>query len=161
MEKKIAIITGLIILCLVCDAQYSTYKAKYDYHTYSYQMGDPYKPSQMSFASALIPGLGQLIEGETVRGLAFFGGSIALVVYKWETYPNPTAQSFYLNLIEQIGLRVWSGINANRIAKVYDLAFRDKYKSTENLKILPYQGLLDNYGLCKIEPVGITLLISF
>lgn len=167
MKRIIAIITGLLLLHIACDAQYSIYKAKYDYHAYSYQMGDPYKPSMMSLSSAIIPGLGQLIEGESMRGLGFLGGSIALAVFKriviWKTDASWTAKDVIRKsaFIGQIGLRVWSGINASRIAKVNDLAFRDKYNSTVSLKILPYSGLLDNYGSYKTGPVGITLLVSF
>jgi len=167
MKRILVIITGLIILPFACNAQYSIYKAKYDYRSYSYQLGDPYKPSQMSLSSALIPGLGQLIEGESMRGLGFLGGSISLVAFKWiviwKTDASWTAKDVIRKstLIGQIGLRVWSGINASRIAKVNNLAFRDKYNSTVSLKILPYSGLLDNYGFCKTEPVGITLLVSF
>jgi hypothetical protein len=65
--------------------------------------------------------------------------------------------------LEEVSL--WWPLNghllASRIAKVNDLAFRDKYNSTVSLKILPYSGLLDNYGFCKTDPVGITLLVSF
>jgi hypothetical protein len=89
------------------------------------------------------------------------------VAFKW-TFTFKTDASYTAKdvirksvLIGQIGLRVWSGINASRIAKVNDLAFRDKYNSTVSLKILPYSGLLDNYGFCKTDPVGITLLVSF
>ena len=167
MKRILVIITGLIIFPIVCDAQYSIYKAKYDYREYSYQMGDPYNPSTMSFASAVIPGLGQIIEGESARGIGFLGGSIALTGFKWivfwKTNASYTAKDVIRKsaLIGQIGLRVWSGINASRIAKVNNLAFRDKYKSIVTLKILPYSGLLDNCGFCKTDPVGITLLVSF
>ena len=166
-KKILVTITGLIILHVASNAQYSIYKDKYDYRTYTYQMGDPYKPSQMSICSVIIPGLGQLIEGESIRGLAFLGGSIALAIFKmreiWRPGVSFTESNAIRNsvLIGQIGLRVWSGINASRIAKVNDLAFRDKYNSTVNLKILPYSGILDYYGFCKTGPVGITLLVSF
>jgi len=167
MGKKIAIITGFIILHIACDAQYSSNKTIYDYHEYSYQMGDPYKPSQMSLASAFIPGLGQFIEGESSRGLAFLGGSIALVTTKWvviyKTDASYTVKDVIRKsaLIGQIALRIWSGINASRIAKVNNLSFRDKYNSTVSLKILPYSGFMDNYRFCKADPVGIALLLSF
>jgi hypothetical protein len=167
MKRIFAIITGLIILHVASDAQYNIYKDKYDYRTFTYQMGDPYKPSQMIISSALIPGLGQLIEGESIRGLAFLGGSIALAVFKtrliWRPDVSFTTSNAIRNsvLIGQIGLRVWSGINASRIAKVNDLAFRDKYNSAVNLKILPYSDILDYYRFCKTKPVGITLLLSF
>ena len=167
MKSILEIIIGLIILHTACDAQYSIYKANYDYRAYSYQMGDPYNPSAMSFASAVIPGLGQIIEGESARGLGFLGGSIALAGFKWiviwKTNASYTAKDVIRKsaLIGQIGLRVWSGINASRIAKVNNLAFRDKYNSPVSLKILPYSGLLDDYGFCKTDPFGITLLVSF
>jgi len=167
MKRILVIITGLMILSKATDAQYSIYKAKYDYRTYSFQMGDPYNPSAMGFASIVIPGLGQIIEGESTRGLGFLGGSIAMAGFKWiviwKTNASYTAKDIIRksNLVGQIGLRVWSGINAGRIAKVNNLAFRDKYDSVLTMKILPYSDLLDNYGFCKTYPVGLTLILSF
>ena len=163
MKRILVIITGLIILHTACDAQYSIYKAKYDYRAYSYQMGDPYKPSLMSLASALIPGLGEIIEGESMRGLGFLGGSIALVVFKWLVILKTDASYTAIRksaLIGQIGLRVWSGIDASRIAKVNDLAFRDKYKTSYSLQIQPYINTT-YYNQTGSVPAGITLIIEF
>lgn len=44
--------------------------------TYRQQPGDPYQPALAGVASYFIPGLGQIISGETLRGLAFLGGEV-------------------------------------------------------------------------------------
>ena len=49
-------------------------KSKPDLHGYHYQDGDPYRPGVMGFASFVLPGLGQMLEGETGRATLFFGG---------------------------------------------------------------------------------------
>jgi hypothetical protein len=167
MKKILVIMTGLIILHSACDAQYKLNKTRYDYHVYSYQMGDPYNPPVMSLASVFIPGLGQIIEGESLRGFCFLGGSLSLAVIKraviWNRHYSYTFQDVIgqSNRIGQVVLRVWSAIDASRVAKVNDLAFRDKYNSPVSLKILPYPDLSDQYGILRTNPVGITLIVSF
>jgi len=168
MKRILLIIAGLVILLAACNAQYSTLKSKYNYKQYTYQLGDPYIPSTMSLASLAFPGLGQLIEGETTRGLGFLGTSLALTAIRWKIVFGRsdlswTARDYIVNFTRfgRIGLRIWSAINANHIAKVNDLAFRDKYKTAVSFKILPFSGQLDNYGLLRTDPVGLTLLVSF
>lgn len=43
---------------------------------YVRQPGDPYDPVLAGVASYFVPGLGQMISGETLRGLAFMGGEL-------------------------------------------------------------------------------------
>ncbi len=167
MKKIISLAALLLLFSISCNAQYRINKTKYNYHTYSFQMGDPYNPSVMSLASVCIPGLGQIIEGESSRGFCFLGGSLSLGIinrlvrwnmhYSW-TFKDVIRQS---NRVGQIGLRVWSAIDASRVAKVNDLAFRDKYNSKISLKILPYPVFENPYGFCKTDPVGVTLIFSF
>ncbi len=65
------------------------------------------------------------------------------------------------NRVGQIGLRVWAAIDASRVAKVNNLAFRDKYNSPVILTILPFTDLRDQYGLLNTNPAGLTLIVSF
>jgi len=67
------------ISCTVADAQYRINKKKYDYHGYSYQPGDPYNPGAAAFGSLIAPGLGQMISGETGRGLFTMGRCAAFL----------------------------------------------------------------------------------
>ena len=52
------------------------YNAKEDVKT----AGDPYSPGWMGFGSFVVPGLGQVLSGETGRGIAIFAGGTALNV---------------------------------------------------------------------------------
>ena len=79
---KSLIVAALILFgCFSFNAHAQTYKInkqKYDYKMYMPQPGDPNNPAVMGLASFFIPGLGQMLSGETGRGLAYLGGSIAL-----------------------------------------------------------------------------------
>jgi len=73
------LLISLSLITSFVEAQYKINKTRYDYRTYTYQDGDKYNPAVAGITSFLIPGLGQVISGETIRGLAFFGGfSLAL-----------------------------------------------------------------------------------
>jgi hypothetical protein len=167
MKRTFVMAAGMIFFISACNAQYRINKTKYDYHTYSYQMGDPYIPSAMSLASVFIPGLGHIIEGESLRGLCFIGGSLSLAVIKravvWNrnyslTFQDVIRQS---NRIGQIALRVWSAFDASRVAKVNNLAFRARYNSNINFTVLPYSDITDPYGLINSDPIGMTIIVSF
>jgi len=73
---KSLIVAALILFgCFSFNAHAQTYKInkqKYDYKMYMPQPGDPNNPAVMGLASFFIPGLGQMLSGETGRGLAFF-----------------------------------------------------------------------------------------
>ncbi len=130
-------------------------------------MGDPFNPSVMALSSVIIPGFGQIIEGENMRGFCFLSGSLSMAVIKRIvvfnrhlslTFQDVIRQS---NRVGQIGLRVWAAIDASRVAKVNNLAFRDKYNSPVILTILPFTDLRDQYGLLNTNPAGLTLIVSF
>lgn len=167
MKILALIIAGLIFLNLITDAQYSINKAKYDLKGYHYQLGDPYNPGVMGFASLIIPGLGQILEGETARGLGFFGGFVGLNIIKYRIRMRPSiGSSNYaksLNTVRYVlaGLHIWSLFDAIHFAKVNNMAFRDQNKTTFDLQLLPYVGSYDYYTSNNEVPVGLTLLINF
>ena len=86
MKKIIAIIATVAMTATVLSAQvvpgmkYKDLKDRYSAKEYVKMAGDPYSPGWSGFASFVIPGLGQVINGETGRGLAIFGGNVALSV---------------------------------------------------------------------------------
>lgn len=80
MKKYILLLINVFLVCSFTDAQYRINKTKYDYHTYTYQVGDPYNPAVAGITSLLIPGLGQMFSGENGRGLAFLGGDLVCTI---------------------------------------------------------------------------------
>ena len=79
MKKAILLFLSVTIINFSVNAQYKINKHKYDYHSYSYQNSDKYQPPVSGITSFLVPGLGQTISGETIRGIAFFGSFLASV----------------------------------------------------------------------------------
>jgi hypothetical protein len=163
------IIIGLLITVTVINAQYKVNKTNYNFHTYSYQIGDPYNPTVMGFASLVIPGFGQMLSGEGGRGIAFLGGNICLIGIKWiGIYAmSENGNSYYdsnlrtLVNIGKAGIHIWAAIDASRVAKVNSLVFRDKNNISYNLRILPYFGSADFLGMNEKVPFGLTLSLTF
>ncbi len=167
MKSLLFLILLIILFNEVINAQYRENKTIYDYHGYSYQPGDPYNPSTMALGSFLMPGLGEILEGEGARGFPFFFGSLSLSATKF--YLSHYVDMNYTNtdvmrksiFFTQIGLRIWSAIDASRIAKVNNQAFRCKYNQKLIFQVLPYCEINDNYGLAEVFPSGIKLLVTF
>ena len=145
MKKYLLFILGLMLLCNVVKAQYTVNKTKYDYRTYEYEVGDPYNPGVAGITSVLIPGLGQAISGEAARGLGFLGGYAGCWVIfgmGWGEFET----SFYskggeLALTGILGIIIvdlWSAIDAFRVAKVNNLAWRDKHRTAIKINVQPY-----------------------
>jgi len=140
-----AIFIAIVLLFVsTTEAQYRENKKKFDYKSYSYQAGDRYNPTLAGAASFLWPGLGQIIVGETGRGLAFMGGSIvsAIIFAKgliqfddsiitYSIYDTNAVNSYrgrdliWIGLIGTIGITFWSMGDAVRVAKVNNLASRE------------------------------------
>jgi hypothetical protein len=188
MQKQILLLGGLLIICISGFGQYKVNKNLYDYRTYSRQIGDPYNPSAMCFASVVIPGLGEILEGEAMKGVPLLLSSLTIIVVRRvsinqleeqhskqvQPYPNPTPNHQQLeeemikkqntiritSLALQIGLRVLSGIDAVRIAKVNNLAFRDKWKTTSNMKIEPFM-INSSPATGGKAPVGLSFKFNF
>jgi hypothetical protein len=163
------IIAGLLILNIISNAQYRINKTKYDLKGYHYQFGDPFNPGVMGFASLIIPGLGQILEGETARGLGFFGGFVGLNIIKYRILMRPSSgplngvTSLNRNTVRYVlaGLHIWSLFDAIHFAKVNNMVFRDQNKTTFDLQLMPYLGSYDYFTLNNEVPVGLTLLINF
>jgi hypothetical protein len=167
MKPLTLIIAGLFILNLMTNAQYRINKTKYDLKAYHYQYGDPFNPGVMGFASLVIPGLGQILEGETVRGFGFVGGWIGLNIIKYKIRMRPSiGSSNYeksLNTVRYVlaGLHIWSLFDAIHVARVNNMVFRDQNKTTFDLQLLPYVGSIAYFTLNNEIPVGLTFLINF
>ena len=73
---SIILAAAVLLCCLPIEAQYKKNKTRYDHKAYVYKSGDRYIPVLAGFCSLPVPGLGQAISGEPIRGLAFLGGSV-------------------------------------------------------------------------------------
>jgi hypothetical protein len=156
--KKVSLLL-VIILTLVSSetiAQYRINKTKYDHRNYSFQPGDPYKPSSAVVASVIIPGLGQMTCGEAGRGFGFllgWGGSLTcsfaglLTINTTESDPKFEEKQargsimFLSGLIGAAVFWIWSFTDASKVAKVNNMAFRDKRGLSDNIIIQPYVDL--------------------
>src|SRR5690349_3264381 len=114
---------------------YKSVKSKYDLRTYSYQTTDRYNPARCGESSMYLPGLGQMMAGETPRGLAFTslfvsGFTLFFVGLSSEPFDSDYSDRGVFLMVTgaaaTIGSCVWSSVDAVRVAKVKNLAYRDQ-----------------------------------
>lgn len=86
MKKLVILFAAIVLSATMLSAQvvpgmkYKELKHMYNARDYVKSAGDPYSPGWLGFGSFVIPGLGQVLSGETGRGLAIFGGSLVIDV---------------------------------------------------------------------------------
>jgi hypothetical protein len=161
---------GITKISVTGNDHYGFNKTKYNYRTYSFKKGDPYNPSSAGFASLIIPGLGQMISGETGRGLLFltgFTGSLVVSMVEFLNFANSYEgqnviglQVSMAGLIGALCIDLWSVGDAVRVAKVNNLALRVKHKSSYNLNIKPFLNTPD-YDRKHNIPIGLALKVTF
>lgn len=153
----------LLLLFSVCGllfhAQAQSYKVNkevYDYKMYIPQPGDPHNPGMMGLASALVPGLGQMLSGEVGRGMAFLGGStacfmgglIGAVATQEQVFTDvyggvvetreltPTGSAFLITgMVAMLAIDIWAIVDAVQVAKVNNMYMQDMRGDTNNIKI--------------------------
>jgi hypothetical protein len=166
MKVFITILTLILLINSITNAQYKFNKIKYDYRTYTHQPGDRYDPDLAGFLSGVVPGLGQATSGETGRGFIFFGGSVGSWIILMSAIPdiapNPgaSARRAVFGGIGVLSLWLWSIGDAQRVAKVNSLAWRDKKQSSLKMELQPHISTL-NYSCSGKYSVGMTLKFSF
>ena len=128
--------------------RYSEIKGNYNPKEYVRQATDPYHVGWYEATSFFIPGIGQLLSGETWRGLAFMGGEailLSIIRTSAENVVNVaiTNESGFLTgytdpkvgkrnmavmltaLGLDLGLSIWSCIDARNVAKVKNMYYQD------------------------------------
>lgn len=163
-----------IALCgyFTASGQYKLNMTKYKTNDYSYQLADPYNPILCGVASYLMPGLGQMIAGETRRGLTFtsvyFAGATVAVTGFLINPLDPNIRdprgvtgvallASGMTIVAVTG--VWSIIDAVKVAKINNLAYRDKKGTTLKMRFHPYfvgHGSIESDVL-----LGTTLTVNF
>jgi hypothetical protein len=174
MKKIIFIVVTLLLIGSECYAQkYSINKYYYNYNDYIPQHGDPYNPALAGIASLIVPGMGQLVAGETMRGLAFMGGYTASALifgigyitwYQnlWLGYtPMRGMATTLVGLGGMIGTSIWSIIDAVNVAKVNNMYLQEVHRNTSlHFEVTPYTESLSINNI-QVQPVGLTLRVTF
>lgn len=170
--KRFSILLFLILFANTCVfSQYKVNKNKYSTKEYTYTISDPYHPFLCGLASYFIPGLGQIIAGENQRGLtflgAYLGGSVitvsGMIMYPLNQQVSAKNDLMAVNLIISgltisLGSYIWSIIDAVRVAKINNMAYRDKKTSSDNIKLYPFLGSVSSD--LDQSAMGLTLQIS-
>ena len=161
----------------------NSYNARREYYKgtqYISEYGDPYNPWVAGFASYFLPGLGQIVCGETGRGLAFLGGVTGAYVltfagiaglssYNYDggyyNGGNSTATMIVIGgAIATAGIYIWNIFDAVQVAKVNNLYRRDLEKHAQlNIQIAPYIDMNKQLvSLGEKQPtVGLSLHVNF
>ena len=149
--KKYILIAALIFSAIAANAQYAPkykeLKDTYNYLTYVKSDVDPYNVSWSGVFGFFVPGSPQLMMNESGRGWAFLGGSLLcgvildnlgedlnkLLVINSDgsaSFSDTDKASKLLTAVlgvaaVDLGLAIWSCIDAKRIAKVKNLYYQD------------------------------------
>lgn len=175
MQKFCILLIVLIFFSTSGNAQYEINKLKYDYHDYTKSSQDRYDPIAAGVTSSLLPGLGQIISGEPVRGIAFFGvyaGCAAIYItglvrtvdilgagISGEDIREGGLSMMVMGGIATLGIMVWSVVDAVRVAKVNNLAWRDK-KLSSGLELEPFFNVI-SYTQNSSVQTGVSLRLTF
>ena len=197
MKKLITLLAALALTASVLSAQvvpgmkYKELKDLYNSKAYVKSAGDPYSPFWSGFASFAIPGLGQVISGETGRGLAVFGGDVAIGVvgsvcgYKMlsciETDANgkPVKDSNGSMIFKDkkgftrwfggmmavgvagLAYEIWNICDAVKVAKVKNMYYQD-LSNNRSLSATLYPSFdLTRTGTAVVPTTGMTLAVKF
>jgi hypothetical protein len=168
MKKELLSLTIIFIISVSANAQYRINKTNYNYRDYSHQAGDRYSPTGAGIESFFLPGLGQMIAGEGVRGVVFLTGAtgcmVLLGIGMTDMYTESTEASggglYLAGLLGYMVVDIWAIVDAVRVAKVNNLAFRDKKSTSFNLKIEPYIST-EYYNQTWSVPLGLSLKVRF
>lgn len=178
--KRIFIsVTAIFILSHTVTAQYKVNKTKYDYRLYTYQKNDPYRPVTAGLASFVLPGLGQMTCGEIGRGGKFMGvyaGSLALattgLIVGWSAFGTTENETLkverfllgtsmlVIGIAGALTTDIWSIVDAIRVAKANNMAYRNDNQSSCNINILPYMNYSSVVSCTRVHS-GITFRIAF
>ena len=115
--------------------KYRQYRKLYKASDYVRMPGDRYSPVVGGLCSFLIPGLGQAVNGDFGRGLAFFGGTVAgymamgVGIGLLDSYDEGagTAGSVLVTVggAAVLGVAIWSIIDGVQHAKIKNMYLRD------------------------------------
>ena len=177
--KKVIIAVFILLGYFCFDSQAQSYELnryKYFHKMYIPQPEDPYNPSVMGVAS-IVSGLGQILSGETGRGLAFMGGTYGAYATGFlllgdltsetnsieDIFPNILLRATGVGFIGiGIALNIWSIIDAVRVAKVNNMYFQDIRGELSSVKVELNPFIDTNNYLGKTNTsAGLSLRVTF
>ena len=175
MNKICILAIAFIFITASGTPQYRVNKLKYDYHDYTRSAGDRYDPIVAGVTSSLLPGLGQIISGEPGRGFVFMGafaGCAAIYItgivrtydvlgagISGEDVKEGGLSMMLLGGTATLGIMVWSVVDAVRVAKVNNLAWRERELSSI-FEIEPFINFI-NYTPVSSVQTGVTFKLIF
>ena len=177
MKKTIFVSVILVAFVANISAQrYSMNKYKYDYRMYIPEIGDPYNPGVSAICSLFLPGLGQMISGETGRGFAFLGGFFGCMLVTEVGFIQLSSNSGYygysgnstkglgtllLGMGGMTAVSIWSIVDAIHVAKVNNMYIQNLRKTSSlKLEMSPYTEKLSINNQV-VTPVGLSMRVKF
>ncbi len=137
--------------------RYKQLKHIYNPKMYIRQYDDKYSPGWLGFASYVFPGLGQAIEGEWWRAAGFLVGNVILtsitsagIDVHYTSVPGSSktdadydiSTASVISALANVGLNIWSIVDAVRIAKVKNMYIQDlraqRYGAGLDVRLEPF-----------------------
>ena len=164
--------------------KYKDLKEVYNFRMYMEHASDPYNAAMAGLFGFFTPGVPQLLMNESLRGALFFGGS-AFCFYMAEdaaseltklTAYDTNGQPYYTDtdkaekytklmlgfLAADLGIAIWSCIDAKRVAKVKNMYFQDvlSRQAQVGVSVQPFLSYTPVQG--DIQPAaGLSMKLSF
>lgn len=192
MKRIILIAVLSLAAAFTASAQYAqkqSYKELkdvYNFRVYQGQECDPYNVSMAGLFGFFSPGVPQLVMNEPLRGAIFFGGS-ALCFYLAENSAqeltklmayDSSGQPYYTDndkalkytkmmigfLAADLGIAIWSCIDAKRVAKVKNMYYQDLYGRHASVKmnVEPFLSYTPATVSGNVQPAaGLSMKLSF
>ena len=165
---------------------YKELKEVYNFRVYHEHESDPYNASFAGLFGFFTPGVPQLLMNEPLRGAIFFGGS-ALCFYIAEdaaqeltklTAIDSEGQPYYTDndkalkytklmigfLAADLGIAIWSCIDAKRVAKVKNMYYQDLYgrQAAVKMNVEPFLSYTPSAANGSLQPAaGLSMKLSF
>lgn len=152
--------------------KYKQYRKLYKASDYVRMPGDRYSPLAGGLCSFFIPGLGQAVNGDLGRGLAFFGGHAASLVAVAvganiiDSYDGDvlTGEIIVLaGIAAMLSVDIWAIIDGVQHAKIKNMYLRDiTGLSSLDMKLNPYMASIATPSGYGASPAfGLSLKVTF
>ena len=108
-----------------------------------------------------------MVAHEFGRGIAFFGGAVGCYLFSWIGFAAAYGGNeelgvgiWIVGLLGVAAVDIWSIVDATRVAKVNNLAWRDRNNTGFNLRLEPYILPTQTYKSTNTN-IGLRLKINF
>ena len=165
---------------------YKELKEIYNFRVYHEHESDPYNAAMAGLFGFFTPGVPQLLMNETLRGAIFFGTSAACLYFAEDaaeelnkiTAINSEGQAYYTDtdkadkytkvmigaLAVDLGIAIWSCIDAKRVAKVKNMYYQDLYgrQAAVKMNVEPFLSYTPSTVSGSVQPTaGLSMKLSF